>query len=91
MVLRSDGRVRIGNITNPLAMLQISGSVSTVLASAGVYGEYGSAGSGNNQLGPITRNISLRTDQGIMTSTNFFAVSDRRTKKDIQELSLEEH
>ncbi|KAF4037980.1 Chaperone of endosialidase [Phytophthora infestans] len=85
----ASGRVGVGT-GSPSAFFHVSGSVSSTLASTGVYGEYGSAASANNQLGPITKNISIKASDGILTSTSFFAVSDRRVKKDITELTLEE-
>jgi hypothetical protein len=82
-------RVGIGTAV-PTAKLHVSGSVSTTIAITGVYGEYGSATYANNQLGPITRDISIRASSGVLTSTSFFAQSDRRHKKNIVDLEEDE-
>lgn len=90
MRITSLGLVGIG--TNaPNAPLHIVGnSRSFTIGSVSVYGEYGSGAFAANQLGPISRNISIRCDNGIFTSTSLFCSSDRRLKKNIDDLEIEE-
>ncbi len=89
MYLLANGRLGLGT-SNPLAAFHCTTSVSTTFAISGVYGEYGSASSSSGNLGPITRNIAIRATDSFLTNGSYFAQSDRRVKKDIKPIELEE-
>lgn len=85
----ASGRLGVGT-SNPLAGIHCTVGVSTTIASASVYGEYGSTSSSSNNLGPITRTIGIRSTDSFLTNGSFFAQSDRRVKKDISPVSIDE-
>lgn len=89
MFLLANGRLGLGT-NNPLAAFHCTTSVSTTFATSGVYGEYGSASSSSGNLGPITRNIAIRATDSFLTNGSYFAQSDRRVKRGIRPIELDE-
>ena len=85
MNIDTNQRVGIGT-SSPSTLLHVSGSVSTTV-STGTYGQATETAYNTTQLAPITFNNSLRTSSSIYCGGSVFVFSDRRIKKDIEQVS----
>ena len=85
MNIDTNQRVGIGT-ASPSTILHVSGSVSTTV-STGTYGQATETAYNTTQLAPITFNNSLRTSSSIYCGGSVFVFSDRRIKKDIEQVS----
>ncbi|KAG2774343.1 hypothetical protein Pcac1_g14815 [Phytophthora cactorum] len=88
MVLTAAGRLGIG-VGSPSCPLDVSGSVSSTIDSAGSGVAYFTRSSGLvSTIGPLSSiNISIKASNAFLAGSGFYTTSDVRRKKDFAELS----